>query len=150
MTNEGPSDNEALSVANSENLVPCSNCGRKFAAERIDIHTNICTNSKHRDIYDIAKKRIVGTEAEGLYKAGKLKLDAPKPMEKKSALHAKLSTHENGLNKTVLPPIKKKPSGDNIAYSVTFDGNDQLKTKKNSKFTAPLHMNAPPNKIDKK
>ena len=32
----------------------------------------ICKNTKERQIYDIAKIRIVGTEAEELYKAGKL------------------------------------------------------------------------------
>ena len=48
-------------------------------------------------------KRVIGTEAGELYKAGKLKLEPPKPMEKKSALQAKLN--QNELNKTVLPPI---------------------------------------------
>ena len=32
----------------------------------------ICKNTKERQIYDIAKIRIVGTEAEELYKAGEL------------------------------------------------------------------------------
>ena len=54
-------------------------------------------------------KRVIGTEAGELLKAGKLKLDPPKPMEKKSALHAKLNlNNENELNKTVLPPIPQR------------------------------------------
>ena len=57
------------SKANGE-LVTCSNCGRGFAKERIETHVKICTNTKERKIYDIAKIRIVGTEAEELYKAG--------------------------------------------------------------------------------
>ena len=107
-------------------------------------------------------KRVIGTEAGELLKAGKLKLDPPKPMEKKSALQAKLNAN-NELNKTVLPPIVRKQSAIRaasaaakkkdskaLAYSVTFDGNDQIKTKKNSKFKAPLTMNAPPIKSDKR
>ena len=110
-------------------------------------------------------KRVIGTEAGELFKAGKLKLEPPKPMEKKSALQAKLN---NDLNKSVLPPIVRKQSAKAVsraasaaaaakkkdsralAYSVTFDGNDQIKTKKNSKFKAPLTMNAPPIKSDKR
>ena len=53
-------------------MVSCSNCGRGFAKERIEKHVQICTNTKERQIYDIAKIRIVGTEAEELYKAGEL------------------------------------------------------------------------------
>ena len=53
-------------------LVSCSNCGRGFAKERIEKHLQICKNTKERQIYDIAKIRIVGTEAEELYKAGEL------------------------------------------------------------------------------
>ena len=52
-------------------LVPCSNCKRGFAKERIEKHVEICKNTKERQIYDIAKARIVGTEAGELYKAGK-------------------------------------------------------------------------------
>ena len=46
---------------------------------------------------------------------------------------------------------KKESSGKALAYSVTFDGDDgTMKTKRNSKFKAPLTMNAPPIKSDKK
>ena len=82
---------------------------------------------------------------------GKLKLEKPKAMEKKSALTAKL--YSASLNKDVLPPIttntKRKTSdntdanGNSMAYQVTFDENDKIKTKKNSKFSAPLNMIAP-------
>ena len=74
-------------------------------------------------------------------------------MEKKSALTAKLSS--GNLNKDPLPPItaksKRKPTpeaNNNItAYQVTFDENDQIKTKKN-KFSTPLNMIAPTRKSD--
>ena len=161
MTGSESGDNQALEgeVGIPDGvLVACSNCGRKFLEERIETHVKICTSAKHREVYDIAQRRVVGTEAEELLKAGKLKLDPPKPLEKKSVLQAKM----NELNKAVLPPIKpsakakeRKPSAAaapsaGMAYSVTFDGNNQLKTKKNSKFKAPLHMNAPPQRGDKK
>ena len=87
---------------------------------------------------------------------GKLKLVEAKPMEKKSALTAKVLS--GALNKDVLPPItsKRRTSVGNdskkssvaTAYQVTFDDNDQMKTKKNSKFNAPLKMNAPSRKTD--
>ena len=125
----------------SENLVPCSNCNRKFAQERIEVHTKICTNSKHREVYDVAMARVAGTEAEELVKAGKLQLEKAKPLEKKSALHHKLQ--QSNLNKTILPPINRKPSpkkAKSTAYAVTFDGNDQIKTRKNTKFMKPLSI----------
>ena len=81
---------------------------------------------------------------------GKLQLEKPKPMEKKSALTAKINS--SSLNKDVLPPITANPSrkvsshaengGNATAYQVTFDENDKIKTKKN-KFSAPLNMIAP-------
>ena len=87
---------------------------------------------------------------------GKLKLVEAKPMEKKSVLTAKVLS--GALNKDPLPPItsKRRTSVSNenkkssvaTAYQVTFDDNDQMKTKKNSKFNAPLKMNAPARKSD--
>ena len=79
-----------------------------------------------------------------------MQLEKPKPMEKKSALTAKINS--SSLNKEVLPPITANPnrkvsnneekSGNATAYQVTFDENDKIKTKKN-KFSAPLNMIAP-------
>ena len=51
-------------------LVPCTNCGRAFAKERIETHTKICTSTKERKVYNVAKMRIEGTEAGALYNAG--------------------------------------------------------------------------------
>ena len=51
-------------------LVQCSNCGRGFAKERIETHTKICTSTKERKVYNVAKMRIEGTEAGALYNAG--------------------------------------------------------------------------------
>ena len=77
-------------------------------------------------------------------------MEKPKPMEKKSALTAKINS--SSLNKDVLPPItantNRKVSshaengGNATAYQLTFDENDKIKTKKN-KFSAPLNMIAP-------
>ena len=58
----------------SGDLVQCSKCGRGFAKERIEKHVQICNSTKERQIYDIAKARIIGTEAEELYKAGKIQI----------------------------------------------------------------------------
>ena len=79
-------------------------------------------------------------------------------MEKKSALTAKL--YSASLNKDVLPPIttntKRKTSdntdanGNSMAYQVTFDENDKIKTKKTSKFSAPLNMIAPTRNQDER
>ena len=81
---------------------------------------------------------------------GKLQLDKPKPMEKKSVLTAKLNS--SSLNKEVLPPItanssrkvssNAEKSSNATAFQVTFDDNDKIKMKKN-KFSAPLNMIAP-------
>merc|ERR1712241_1377020 len=89
-------------------LVKCSNCQRGFAQERIEKHIQICKNTKERQIYDIAQARVQGTEAGELHKAGKLQLEKPKPMEKKSVLTAKLNSAS--LNKDVLPPITANPN----------------------------------------
>ena len=82
---------------------------------------------------------------------GKLKLEKPKQMEKKSVLTAKLTS--SSLNKEPLPPIivppNRKQSSNTEAYQVTFDENDKIKTKKN-KFSAPLNMMAPTRKPDER
>lgn len=49
-----------------DDLVPCKNCGRNFAEDRVEKHTEICikTSKKKRKAFDMSKKRLVGTEAE--------------------------------------------------------------------------------------
>ena len=53
-------------------MVACDNCGRKFAEDRVDTHFNICVNQRERKIYNIAEKRVQGTEAEELLKSGEV------------------------------------------------------------------------------
>lgn len=46
-------------------LIPCSNCGRKFAADRLQRHKNACGNlTKKRKVMDPTKMRVAGTEME--------------------------------------------------------------------------------------
>ncbi|RNA24713.1 zinc finger protein 474 -like [Brachionus plicatilis] len=45
-------------------LVPCRNCGRSFATDRIQVHQNACTGQKKRKVFDMTKQRVQGTEAE--------------------------------------------------------------------------------------
>lgn len=79
---------------------------------------------------------------------GKLKLEAPRPNEKKSVLTEKLNAT---LTKDVLPPIQASKGKENengktgdpakrsvTAYQVVFDDNDKMKTKKNSKFPSAV------------
>lgn len=49
-----------------DDLVECRNCGRNFAEDRIERHTEICikTSKTKRKAFDMSKKRIQGTEAE--------------------------------------------------------------------------------------
>ena len=55
-------------------LSACGNCGRKFASDRLDLHFNICVNQRETKPFNIAEKRIEGTEAEELLKTGELNL----------------------------------------------------------------------------
>lgn len=54
-------------------LVPCSSCTRSFAADRIAKHKEVCekTAAKTRPVYDVAKARVTGTEAEELLATGR-------------------------------------------------------------------------------
>ena len=49
-----------------DDLVGCSICGRNFAEDRIEKHQEICmkSQSKKRKTFDMAKKRLQGTDAE--------------------------------------------------------------------------------------
>ncbi len=53
-------------------LVPCSICGRKFAADRIQTHASICGNHKERKVFNPAVQRVKGTDAEEMLKTGDL------------------------------------------------------------------------------
>lgn len=141
----------------SVQTVPCSVCNRHFSVDRIQTHAAICSNTKERKVYDVAKMRVQGTEAEELVKNGRLKLEPAKPLEKKSVLNQKLGQPA----KEPLPPIAKnnKPSpekksnnGQTVSYQVVFDDADNMKTKKHSKFSSLSMRNAklPAQKIDER
>ncbi|XP_059083473.1 zinc finger C2HC domain-containing protein 1B-like [Tigriopus californicus] len=52
----------------SDILVECGTCLRKFAADRIGRHAEVCakTAQKDRGIFDVQEQRLKGTEAEDL------------------------------------------------------------------------------------
>lgn len=54
------------------NLVPCKNCGRNFAPDRVQAHADICakTSRKKRKPFDATKHRVQGTELEAYVKKG--------------------------------------------------------------------------------
>ena len=54
--------------------VPCPNCGRSFASNRIQVHHTICVKnqSKKRRVFDSSKKRLAGTEAAQFYRGKKV------------------------------------------------------------------------------
>jgi len=53
-----------------DDLAACTNCGRNFADDRIEKHQEICikTATKKRKTFDMAKKRLEGTDAENFAK----------------------------------------------------------------------------------
>lgn len=128
-------------------LVPCQVCGRNFASERIAKHLEVCekTTAKPRTVYDVAKARVAGTEAEELVAAGRLKLEPAKPMEKKSDLMKKYNV-ENAKTEEVKPKEEKsqkvaqKKNGE--AYQVVFDDSDKMRTRKPTAAMAPSKLPA--------
>jgi hypothetical protein len=66
-------------------LVPCSVCGRKFAADRVEKHTAICEKSqkKKRKRFDTIKMRVAGTELAS-YNLNRKKSASVQKQEKKS------------------------------------------------------------------
>lgn len=61
-------------------LQECPNCGRNFAADRIDKHVNVCGGEKKRKVFDSTKMRVQGTEAASFVL--NKKRGAPKPEPK--------------------------------------------------------------------
>ena len=63
----------------SSDIVPCPNCGRAFASNRIQKHHTICVKNqqKKRKVFDSSKKRLQGTEAVQYFRSEKKQ--APKP-----------------------------------------------------------------------
>ena len=66
------------------NLRPCPKCGRKFAAERLQAHVNVCGREKKRKVFDSTKHRVQGTEAEQYLRKKK-----PEPKTKPNNWRAK-------------------------------------------------------------
>ncbi|KAK6640934.1 hypothetical protein RUM44_012632 [Polyplax serrata] len=69
-----------------QKLVDCKNCGRHFAANRIETHELICQNQKKRKPFDITLQRIRGTDAEKYLSKNKnrAKLEKPSPSAPKN------------------------------------------------------------------
>lgn len=93
---DGPSEDSGQSV----NLVPCSNCGRNFAADRISKHMSICvkSSSKQRKVFDSTKARIQGTEMASIARIKKP--EPPKPKNNWRAKHG-----EKEMRLLSYPPI---------------------------------------------
>ena len=59
-------------------LVPCHNCGRSFAADRLAKHESICNKSgKQRKVFDSTKMRTQGTDAAKYNRPGARKASDP-------------------------------------------------------------------------
>lgn len=52
-------------------LIPCDNCGRRFAEAALDRHMRLCTKTKTRPVFNMTKQRLEGT-------------DIPMPLKKSS------------------------------------------------------------------
>lgn len=63
----------AKSAVTRDDLESCKYCNRRFAADRLQVHENICsrTGKKKRKTYDATKHRVQGTELEQYVKKGK-------------------------------------------------------------------------------
>eukprot|EP00095_Tigriopus_kingsejongensis_P003617 maker-scaffold49_size462716-snap-gene-2.9 protein:Tk03617 transcript:maker-scaffold49_size462716-snap-gene-2.9-mRNA-1 annotation:"protein fam164c-like" len=81
----GPKERKSLFASKPrDDLVPCSNCGRCFAEDRISKHQEICikTSMKKRKTFDSTKKRVAGTEAEVFVKKAAKNKTKEKPAKK--------------------------------------------------------------------
>lgn len=89
------------------NLVPCQNCGRSFASDRLSKHQSICrkTTGKQRKVFDSSKMRTQGTDAAKYNRAGARRAhDAIKPKSNWRQKHGnnfKYYTHVTNFN--ILP-----------------------------------------------
>lgn len=72
-------------------LMPCHNCGRSFAADRLAKHQSVCVKSgKQRKVFDSTKMRTQGTEAAKYNRTGARKApDPPKPKSNWRQKHGK-------------------------------------------------------------
>jgi len=97
--------------------VPCPNCGRGFASNRIQQHHTICVRNqqKKRKVFDSTKHRIQGTEAAKFFTPQKSQKSTPKAKSNWRQQHEdfinsiraakKVKAHmENGGKASDLPP----------------------------------------------
>ena len=102
---------------NSPDIVPCPNCGRGFASNRIQQHHTICVRNQHkkRKVFDSTKHRIQGTEAAKFFRPEKSQKSTPKGKSNWKQQHEdfinsiraakKVKAHmENGGKASDLPP----------------------------------------------
>ncbi|KAJ8963135.1 hypothetical protein NQ318_018600 [Aromia moschata] len=88
--NTRPSAKQSVkSAVVRDDLAECGYCGRRFAADRLQKHEDICskTGKKKRKVYDATKHRVAGTELETYVLRG------PKG---KSSISTK--SHSSGVN----------------------------------------------------
>jgi len=132
-------------------LVACKVCSRNFAADRISVHVAVCekTTAKSRGVYDVAKARVAGTEAEELIAAGRLKLEPAKPMEKKSDLMKKYKIEDAKKEEVKSKEEKEKEKPQRVAqkkngeaYQVVFDESEKMRTRKPTAAMVPSKLPA--------
>lgn len=74
--NTRPSAKQSVkSAVVRDDLNDCRFCGRRFAADRLGVHEEICgrTAKKKRKAYDATKHRVAGTELEPYVRRGGIK-----------------------------------------------------------------------------
>lgn len=109
---------QAATLADQEEapveLAECSNCGRKFAADRLAKHTNVCVKSsqKKRKVFDNRKMRMQGTDMENYL--GKKDLGEPSKPIKKSNWRAQHESFVQNIRyakgqTTEAPPPAQNP-----------------------------------------
>jgi hypothetical protein len=55
-----PIEREMDEVGNTQGYIPCSNCGRKFNADRVQKHAKICSKISARPVFDPKRMRAKG------------------------------------------------------------------------------------------
>lgn len=68
-----PNDNYNMDQGTNYDTVPCPNCGRGFASNRIQKHHTVCVKNQQqrRKVFDSTKQRVQGTEASKFFRPGK-------------------------------------------------------------------------------
>ncbi|XP_018572201.1 zinc finger C2HC domain-containing protein 1C-like isoform X2 [Anoplophora glabripennis] len=79
-----------------DDLMECNFCGRRFAADRLQKHEDICskTGKKKRKVYDATKHRVVGTELESYVLRGQKGRSGTSTKSKQTSKKDWRRTHE--------------------------------------------------------